>query len=737
MSKSKKIAPRVVVAAAAAAVVGTVAPSAMAVIRINEAMINGPGVNVAGSNTNQDFIELISTTPGESFSNLSLICLEGDAGAAGGVGCVDRIIPLTVSGGPTATGTNGLYLRHNFLAGKPLPAPDPATTLGPGTFGGHENTAITWVVVADLDPAVFPSKAADNTTTPPTPAVVGTDLDTNDDGTLDSTPWSSVIGAVGILDGNVLADRVYGAALGGADFNELVQGFVAPGIIDESITSIIRTPDGTFHAAQVTGAIGGPYNVAKSDTLPLNYALTPGNLNATPNNTARAFVGASGANWSAAGNWAGGVIPNGVDHIATFDGGSGATVNVDTNMTLSGIFFNGGSRTLAAGGGTITLDSSTNAVKIGLAQNSSSIAAPVVMLDDAVINVGRNWVLTLESLTGTGKTLTRSNTGRLDVKDLAVGTVVLPSGGSTLRLLSGGTSTIGNVNGASPFQAYGNATIGGIDGAGATTIGDATANVVNSNTVTAGHIIQGNLTVSAGATAVIAPNGTTSGTSVIGTIGAGGPLTIAGGTDAWTGKLNLNNNDLIIRAVEATRAAVHDRTINQLKQGANFSQSGSFWLGSGGITTSLGGTGSGSFGAIGVLINDFALLGDPTHTGPLYTSFSGQTVGTNDVLVKYTYFGDANLDGSVTTDDYFQIDNGFLAGRSGWINGDFNYDGVIDTSDYFLIDNAFLGQGAALVPAAISGSPLSGATAVPEPASLGVLAAAAAGLLVRRGRRRE
>jgi hypothetical protein len=207
-------------------------------------------------------------------------------------------------------------------------------------------------------------------------------------------------------------------------------------------------------------------------------------------------------------------------------------------------------------------------------------------------------------------------------------------------------------------------------------------------------------------------------------------LNLSGATNAWNVQLDLANNDLIVRSTSGGRLGDVANIENQLKQGANFSTPGSFWTGNG-IITSLGGNGSSNFTAVGFAINDFALLGG-TQTGVMYSMFDGQNVGINDVLVKYTYFGDADLDGAVTTNDYFQIDNGFLGSRTGWINGDFDYDGAVTTNDYFLIDNAFLGQGAALVPAgAGADSALSGVSAVPEPASLGIFIMAGAGLLGR------
>ena len=68
----------------------------------------------------------------------------------------------------------------------------------------------------------------------------------------------------------------------------------------------------------------------------------------------------------------------------------------------------------------------------------------------------------------------------------------------------------------------------------------------------------------------------------------------------------------------------------------------------------------------------------------------------DDVLVKYTYIGDGNLDGLVSFDDYVGMDNAFfgLIPNLGWATGDINFDGVINFDDYSVVDQAFFFQGA-------------------------------------------
>ncbi len=109
---------------------------------------------------------------------------------------------------------------------------------------------------------------------------------------------------------------------------------------------------------------------------------------------------------------------------------------------------------------------------------------------------------------------------------------------------------------------------------------------------------------------------------------------------------------------------------------------------------------------------------------------SGQTIEPNAVVGTYTYFGDTNLDGQVTGDDYGAIDANLgqtnLDPGTAILMGDTNFDGRITGDDYAAID-ANLGLGAQ-TPGAL-------ALAVPEPAAVSSLLVFAAELLRRRRRR--
>jgi autotransporter-associated beta strand protein len=205
--------------------------------------------------------------------------------------------------------------------------------------------------------------------------------------------------------------------------------------------------------------------------------------------------------------------------------------------------------------------------------------------------------------------------------------------------------------------------------------------------------------------------------------------------------LDLTNNDLIVQTA----------TLSSISSLVGLGYNGGAWNGTTGIISSAAGA-KHPLMALGTILND---NGQGTSTplygagGTLGSTFGGAVPLDGDILVKYTYYGDANLDGKVDGSDYSLIDNALAANQAyltsnptgttlpytGWFNGDFNYDGVIDGSDYTLIDNAFNSQGA-VISAAVAGetAQIAGqSTAVPEPTA-GLLGMASLAFLRRRRR---
>jgi hypothetical protein len=197
-------------------------------------------------------------------------------------------------------------------------------------------------------------------------------------------------------------------------------------------------------------------------------------------------------------------------------------------------------------------------------------------------------------------------------------------------------------------------------------------------------------------------------------------LTIAGGVTP-TATLDVTNNNMVIHSGSITA------TLAQLKSGLN--ASGTLWTGPGiqsstAAADAAANTNSTVF-AVGAIknIDKNGNLIYSAWPAPPSPDTGATGLATTDVLVKYTYFGDANLDGVVdNTTDYDLWSTGFtdpgLAATNGWLYGDFDFSGTVDnTTDYDLWSTGFAHQGGPLSGAGDQASAPASVQAVPEPST--------------------
>jgi hypothetical protein len=176
------------------------------------------------------------------------------------------------------------------------------------------------------------------------------------------------------------------------------------------------------------------------------------------------------------------------------------------------------------------------------------------------------------------------------------------------------------------------------------------------------------------------------------------------------GLLDLRNNDLIVRNgdIAALQAAVKSWYAGGARNGPG--------LGSSLSTAS-------SYTTLAVVLNS-------ASGQPYFPTFDGSSVSASDVLVKYTYLGDTNLDGKLDGLDYKHIMEGYVNGLSGWMNGDVDYSGgAVTLSDVqaFLAAYNYYTANAGSLPTYPSSETTAAAAAIPDPgagslaASIGLL----------------
>jgi autotransporter-associated beta strand protein len=450
---------------------------------------------------------------------------------------------------------------------------------------------------------------------------------------------------------------------------------------------------------------------------------------------------------------------NTADTVAALNGAgtlnlTPTALTVTNGGSFSGLIASSGSLTVS-GGALILSHADTFSGATAVTGGSLEIASPG-SIASTTVSASSGATLTIDSGASIPSTTNLTDNGTASFKNTAQSIATL-NGSGTLNLnptaltISNGGTFSGPINGPGTLTAsFGTLNLSGSLGASTVTVNSSATLNINGSVAATAALVSNGLTnfaanigvagplpvalasVHIGAAGVVTVNSSTLHANR--TVLEVGSLTFANVPAIPQGLLNLNDNDLIVHG--GNLADITSEIAAAFDEGA--------WDGGAGITSSAAAAAKNT--TLAAVLNDNET---GTHT-PLYTTFDGQSVVDSDVLVKYTFFGDATFQGVVDAADYVAIDNGFNSQSSanpltGWQNGDFNGDGVINGDDYTLIDNAYNSQGSVSY-AADSAGPTEmiatdtaqiaamSSTAVPEPGSLTLASVLTCGLLARRRR---
>ena len=228
-------------------------------ILFNEILVNPVGPDYG---YDVEFIELLNTEGEGSAAGISLLLINGDSVDAGEVRNRWEL-------GSLSFGANGLLLIGNNYDDPPLGGPWSElvsfhTAFGdPAYFGQSsvKNSSSTLLLVRNCNSSVTNN----------------VDLDLDNDGQIDSSPWSEIIDSIAWFDGSGASDRAYSSAF-----------FASPGRLTDAATRfqpshVPADPEAWYFGDVMTNAsdsLGRTYNTAHvSGNFPAGGYLTPGSQN--------------------------------------------------------------------------------------------------------------------------------------------------------------------------------------------------------------------------------------------------------------------------------------------------------------------------------------------------------------------------------------------------------------------------------------------------------------------------
>jgi hypothetical protein len=387
---------------------------------------------------------------------------------------------------------------------------------------------------------------------------------------------------------------------------------------------------------------------------------------------------AAGGSFGATGNWTGGVVPDAYDAVGLNTAGT-FTVTFSGSVSTDRLIARAGSVTLNLGSGSYSLTSGTYEGSLIVGRHSGNVAA--LGITNGTLNTNETVIADAAGSSGVlvvGPGATWACNG-----DAYVGGSFLGAGGTgAINLLAGGATQIS---------------------------GKLTAYAAGTVNFTGGTLSAGGIDLRGGGKMLLtAGRNKTVRTVTLAVDSAGGS------------RIDLSDNRLI--ATSASIGSWNGSAYTGVTGLIATGRAGGAWTG-GGIVTRQSAAKSPS---------RLTTLGAATAGDLGVSSWYGSSVASSDVLVLYTYAGDADLNGKINGDDYFRIDSHVGQAGGGWSHGDFDYNGKINGDDYFIIDSNIAAQGPPIV--ALS-SAADGLTAVPEPSAAALLLATPLALVPRRRRR--